>query len=99
MFGKSGNYFGLKGTALQIAVGVVAGTDFWLFGYDQGVTGNLLTLSSFNDQFPTINPNAQGLTDDQRNARTTYQGITVGSYTLGCFFGGFSQVFDAGDIH
>lgn len=87
MFGKSGHYFGLKGTALQIAVGVVAGTDFFLFGYDQGVTGNLLTLSSFNKHFPTINPNAKGLSQSEINARTTYQGITVGAYNLGCFCG------------
>lgn len=30
---------GLNGTQLQIAIGVLAGMDFLLFGYDQGVTG------------------------------------------------------------
>lgn len=92
MFGKSGEYFGLKGTALQVAVGVVAGTDFFLFGYDQGVTGNLLTLESFTRRFPSINPNAPGLSLHEQNVRTNYQGITVGSYTLGCFFGTYPYI-------
>ncbi|KAJ9643437.1 hypothetical protein H2199_004116 [Coniosporium tulheliwenetii] len=34
MFG--GRYFGLEGTKLNIAIGVIAGIDFLLFGYDQG---------------------------------------------------------------
>ena len=45
MFGK--RYFGLHGVQLQIAIGVLAGLDFLLFGYDQGVMGGLLTLPSF----------------------------------------------------
>lgn len=37
MFGKSAvrRYYGLQGVQLQIAVGVIAGLDFLLFGYDQ----------------------------------------------------------------
>lgn len=35
MFGKSGRYLGLTGIKLQVAVGVLAGLDFLLFGYDQ----------------------------------------------------------------
>lgn len=42
MFGKGGNFFGLRGTQLQIAVGVVAGTDFLLFGY---VTASRLNVA------------------------------------------------------
>lgn len=34
MVGK--RYYGLTGTKLNIAVGVIAGLDFLLFGYDQG---------------------------------------------------------------
>jgi hypothetical protein len=34
MFGKK--YYGLKGFNLNLAVGVIAGLDFLLFGYDQG---------------------------------------------------------------
>lgn len=46
MFGK-GRYFGLVGTKLNVAIGVLAGLDFLLFGYDQGVMGGLLDLPSF----------------------------------------------------
>ena len=45
MFGK--RYLGLEGVRLQVAVGLLAGLDFLLFGYDQGVMGGLLTLPSF----------------------------------------------------
>lgn len=89
MFGRSGkhNYFGLRGTQLQIAVGVLAGLDFLLFGYDQGVTGGLLTLESFRSTFPQIDQYKDGLTKEEQNARSTYEGITVASYNLGCFLG------------
>ena len=69
MFGKSQNFLGLRGTKLQIAVGVLAGLDFLLFGYDQGVTGGLLTLDSFRKQFPTIdvsNPDSDSATPLER---------------------------------
>lgn len=89
MFGRSGkhNYFGLRGTKLQIAVGVLAGLDFLLFGYDQGVTGGLLTLESFRSTFPQIDQYADGLSSAEKSARSTYEGITVASYNLGCFLG------------
>lgn len=87
MFGKSGNFLGLRGLKLQIAVGVIAGIDFLLFGYDQGVTGNLLTLKAFQKHFPIINPQEPGLSPAESSDRSTYQGITVASYNLGCFCG------------
>lgn len=88
MFGRGKkNYFGLRGTRLQVAVGVLAGLDFLLFGYDQGVTGGLLTLESFRSVFPTIDVNVPGLSDSEKSTRSTYQGITVASYNLGCFLG------------
>ncbi len=89
MFGRSGkhNYFGLRGTQLQVAVGVLAGLDFLLFGYDQGVTGGLLTLKSFRQQFPTIDQYDKTISPALKSARSTYQGITVASYNLGCFCG------------
>ena len=46
MFGKA-RYLGFTGTRLNIAIGVLAGLDFLLFGYDQGVMGGLLDLPSF----------------------------------------------------
>ena len=36
-------FYGLTGTKLNIAIAVIAGTDFALFGYDQGL---LITRSS-----------------------------------------------------
>jgi len=63
-------FYGLRGLKLNIAIAVVAGTDFTLFGYggfsqawprrgsnnevDQGVMGGLLTLSSFLRHFPQV---------------------------------------------
>ena len=53
----------------------------------RGVTGNLLTLSSFQKHFPTINAQEAGISAAEASARSTYQGITVASYNVGCFFG------------
>lgn len=33
--GKSDNYYGLRGTKLQVAIAVIAGIDFALFGYGE----------------------------------------------------------------
>ena len=72
-------YLGLVGTKLQVAIGVVAGFDFLLFGYDQGVTGGLLNLPSFYQTFPEINasadsPEYKSLSSAAKNHRTTIQG-------------------------
>ncbi|KAK6003893.1 hypothetical protein QM012_008743 [Aureobasidium pullulans] len=90
MFGKK--YYGLTGTKLNIAVGIIAGLDFLLFGYDQGVMGGLLTLKSFNQTFPEIDVDhpPQG----QSSAYTsTIQGISVASYNLGCFVGALATIW------
>lgn len=101
MFGHS-RYFGLTGTKLNIAIGVLAGLDFLLFGYDQGVMGALLSLPSFVKVFPEIDVRAeteaaQGLTQSQMNHRSTIQGISVASYNVGCFFGAVTTIW-IGDI-
>ncbi|KAH7384920.1 sugar porter family MFS transporter [Cadophora sp. MPI-SDFR-AT-0126] len=83
----SNYFFGLRGVKLQIAVGLLAGMDFLLFGYDQGVTGGLLTLDSFRSQFPSIDPLQDGISSTESGNRSTYQGITVASYNVGCFLG------------
>lgn len=70
-------YFGLRGTPLNIAIGTIAGLDFLLFGYDQGVMGGLLTLNSFVKTFPAINTTPSGmagLTPAEKNHRSTIQG-------------------------
>ncbi|ROW10272.1 hypothetical protein VMCG_01923 [Cytospora schulzeri] len=85
-------FYGLKGTSLNVAIAVIAGIDFALFGYDQGVLGGLLTLNSFLRYFPQIdtdNP-PPGWTASQSS---NVQGITVGAYTLGCFFGAVATIW------
>ncbi|KAK2747334.1 hypothetical protein FQN57_002232 [Myotisia sp. PD_48] len=98
--GATKRYFGLVGTKLNIAIGVIAGMDFLLFGYDQGVMGGLLTLPSFEKVFPEIatSPAATAnLSRSESNHRHTIQGISVASYNLGCFFGAILCIF-VGDI-
>ena len=79
-------YLGLRGTKLNIAIGIIAGMDFLLFGYDQGVMGGLLTLPQFTSVFPEIDTTReglQGLSQSQANHRSTIQGISIASYNLG----------------
>ncbi|KAH8890466.1 general substrate transporter, partial [Thozetella sp. PMI_491] len=85
-------FLGLRGQALNYAIGTIAGCDFLLFGYDQGVMGGILTLDVFLNQFPIINPDA---TDGGPgpSTRSTYQGISVASYNLGCFMGAILSIF------
>ncbi|KAM3416982.1 hypothetical protein BST61_g8567 [Cercospora zeina] len=86
-------FYGLRGLHLNIAIAVVAGVDFALFGYDQGVMGGLLTLPSFLAHFPeidTAHPERTGRTASQVS---NIQGITVGGYTLGCFFGAVATIW------
>ncbi|KAK5942697.1 hypothetical protein PMZ80_005263 [Knufia obscura] len=102
MFGKGGKktYLGLVGTKLNVAIGVIAGIDFLLFGYDQGVMGGLLTLPAFVSVFPSIcmNPECvEGLSQSQRDHRSTIQGISVAAYNIGCFCGAISCIW-IGDI-
>ncbi|KAE8144728.1 general substrate transporter [Aspergillus avenaceus] len=90
------SYLGLQGGKLQIAISVIAGMDFLLFGYDQGVTGGLLTLDSFIKYFPTIATTGEGyksLTRSQQSAQSTRQGIVVAAYNLGCFAGSIPTIW------
>ncbi|CAK4019739.1 Sugar transporter STL1 [Lecanosticta acicola] len=86
-----GKFYGLRGTQLNIAIAVVAGVDFALFGYDQGVMGGLLTLRSFLKYFPQID--TQNPPDGDASKASNVQGITVGGYTLGCFFGAVATIW------
>ncbi|KAI7200984.1 hypothetical protein KC352_g19491, partial [Hortaea werneckii] len=87
-------YYGLKGDALNLTISFIAGLDFLLFGYDQGVTGGLLDLPSFIKYFPSITT-VEGFTGSDLSAetRSTYQGIAVAAYNLGCFLGAVFTIF------
>ncbi|KAK7222986.1 hypothetical protein V2G26_010989 [Clonostachys chloroleuca] len=83
-------FFGLRGTRLDVAIAIVAGVDMLLFGYDQGVTGGLLTLPSFTSVFPeicTTHECTSQMTPSEKHNRSVIQGIVVSAFSLGCFVG------------
>ncbi|KAL4814263.1 general substrate transporter [Aspergillus spinulosporus] len=89
-------YLGLQGQRLQLAISIIAGMDFLLFGYDQGVTGGLLTLQSFIKYFPTIATNGsyyESLDGAAKSTQSTRQGIVVAAYNLGCFAGSIPTIW------
>lgn len=57
------------------------------------MTGGLLDLPSFVKYFPQINPAAPGISPAEQSARSTYQGIAVAAYNLGCFVGAVFTIF------
>ncbi|KAK4554114.1 hypothetical protein LTR86_008955 [Recurvomyces mirabilis] len=82
-------YGGLRGARLQVAIGLVAGTAFFLFGYDQGDLAGLLAVPEFRRQFPQIdtigNPGSQHV--------AAIQGVTVAAWNIGCFVSAMIAVF------
>ncbi|KAJ5561706.1 hypothetical protein N7535_003832 [Penicillium sp. DV-2018c] len=92
MFGIP-KFFGWRGRSLNLAISSLGSLDFLLFGYDQGITGGLLDLPSFNKYFPQINPLEEGLDAAGRSQRSLNQGIAVAAYNLGCFFGAILTIF------
>jgi hypothetical protein len=86
-------FFGLSGMALSQAIGFAAGSGFFLFGYDQGLMGSLLTLASFNETFPSINTQGQSGTSHT----ATLQGATIGLYesecSVTCLNSGLTDIF------
>lgn len=59
---------------------------------DQGVMGGLLTLPSFLHHFPQIDT-ANPPPGSNPSHASNIQGITVGGYTLGCFFGAAATIW------
>ncbi|KAM0741855.1 hypothetical protein ACQRIT_004712 [Beauveria bassiana] len=78
-----------------MAISSLGSLDFLLFGYDQGITGGLLDLPSFNKYFPDIflDPELEKSNLPLYQQRSTYQGITVAAYNLGCFLGAIITIF------
>ncbi|KAM5343043.1 hypothetical protein ACJ41O_014009 [Fusarium nematophilum] len=85
-------YYGLRGQILNYAISTIAGCDFLLFGYDQGVMGGILTMRTFMDQFPMLDAEAD-VPKHVQNDRSNYQGIAVSSYNLGCLIGAIITIF------
>lgn len=80
---------GLRGSGLTIAIGVVSGLCFALFGYCQGDFGVFLTDDSFRAQFPQIDTIGHPL--DRHVA--IIQGITNASWNLGCVVSAFCTIY------
>ena len=59
---------------------------------DQGLLGGLLTLESFLHYFPQIDVVNPPPGSNPSHA-SNIQGITVGAYTLGCFFGAVATIW------
>ncbi|EED17721.1 MFS monosaccharide transporter, putative [Talaromyces stipitatus ATCC 10500] len=84
------SYLGLRGTKLNIAVGVIAGLDFL------GVMGGLLTLDSFISQFPDLDTSSdayRAMSSSQQMHRSNIQGAAVSAYNVGCFVGSILCIF------
>lgn len=92
MFGIP-KYWGWRGRSLNLAISSLGSLDFFLFGYDQGITGGLLDLPSFTKYFPEIDPLEEGISAALKTQRSTNQGISVAAYNLGCFLGAIICIF------
>ncbi|KAL7663972.1 Major facilitator superfamily (MFS) profile domain-containing protein [[Candida] zeylanoides] len=80
------SFLGLRGSRLNLAVSVIAGVGFLLFGYDQGVMGSLLTLPSFRATFESI--------DTVKNPQnSTLQGAVIALYEIGCMVSALSTMY------
>ncbi|KAH8153597.1 uncharacterized protein LAJ45_02410 [Morchella importuna] len=90
MFGK--RFFGLRGPKLNYAISIIAGIDFLLFGYDQGVMGGLLTLKSFTKVFPEMDT-SESLPAHVRSRNAEVQGVAISMYNIGCFCGALACLY------
>lgn len=89
-------YFGLRGALLNRAIiWLVVCPAFVCYGYNQGVTGGLLTLESFARQFPQMNTLTTKGAEQHYNS--TIQGTVVALYTVGGIFGSLSCIY-LGDL-
>lgn len=72
-------YFGLRGAALSRAImWLVVCPAFVTYGYNQGVTGGLLTLKSFAEEFPQMN--TLTTTGSEKHYNSTIQGAYRGIF-------------------
>ncbi|KAJ5758965.1 hypothetical protein N7520_006121 [Penicillium odoratum] len=89
-------YMGLRGNALlRAAVMLVVCPTFTCYGYNMSVAGGLLTLESFNAQFPRMDTLHGNAATKHENA--TIQGTVIALYTAGGIFGALSCIY-LGDL-
>ncbi|CAP98035.1 hypothetical protein E8E15_000815 [Penicillium rubens] len=83
-------FLGLRGNGLHVAaiLGVLM-PGILTIGYNASLLGGVLTLKSFEEQFPEIDIAAAV---DKPHA-STIQGLVVASYTIGGFFGTLSCIW------
>ncbi|KAI9688212.1 MAG: hypothetical protein M1822_001718 [Bathelium mastoideum] len=86
--GEAHTFMGLKGTSLSVAISLAAGFSFFLFGYDQGDMGGLITVDAFRRTFPAIDTITF---NDLHHAQV--QGITVAAWNIGCFVSAILTIF------
>ncbi|PVH14127.1 uncharacterized protein CXQ87_002252 [Candidozyma duobushaemuli] len=77
-----------KGEKLNKVITTMCGVGFFLFGYDQGVMGSLLTLPTFRATFPEMDTVSN---DEQSYA--IWQGFVIGIYAVGCLLGALSTMY------
>ncbi|CAH2350636.1 sugar transporter Stl1p [[Candida] railenensis] len=85
-YSKIHSFIGLRGEKLNLAVSVLSGVGFLLFGYDQGVMGSLLTLPSFRETFRQID-----VTTHPENS--VLQGAVIALYEIGCMISALSTMY------
>jgi sugar porter (SP) family MFS transporter len=84
----------LRGTKLNLAIAFAGALAWLLQGYDQAVMNGLLTLDTFDSQFPTLDTNRPGINEIHASL---IQGTAVAIYEVGCAFGSVSCYF-LGDL-
>ncbi|KAJ5780075.1 hypothetical protein N7457_005235 [Penicillium paradoxum] len=89
-------YFGLRGNALlRAAVWLVVCPTFACYGYNMSVAGGLLTLETFNNQFPRID--TIHTTGAENSDNSQIQGTVIALYSVGGIFGSLSCIY-LGDL-
>jgi sugar porter (SP) family MFS transporter len=84
-------FLGARGKKLKLFILVlVVAPSFILFGYNNGSTGGLFGLPSFNKQFPAIN--TVTTTGAALSQASRIKGVVTGCYDLGAVVGSLSSI-------
>ncbi|KAK8441651.1 hypothetical protein ACI3LY_000038 [Candidozyma auris] len=78
----------LRGERLNTAITSLCGVGFFLFGYDQGVMGSLLTLPTFRARFPEMDT-----VSNEEQSYAIWQGWVIGCYAVGCLVGALCTMY------